>query len=62
MTFNRYGDNFFFDKIKSDEIGAELFGVGELIPDQEWQIIKDLEQCETEKMAIENWSGCLTYQ
>ena len=62
MTFNRYGDNFLIDKIKSDEIGAELFGVGELIPDQEWQIIKDLEQCETEKMAIENWSGCLTYQ
>ena len=36
-----YGDKFLIDMIIQIEIGAELFGINELIPDQEWQIIKD---------------------
>ena len=41
MTYNRSGDDFLIDKIKSGEIGAELVGVGEFVPDQDWQITKD---------------------
>ena len=41
MTYHRCGDDFLINKIKSGEIGAELFGVGEFVPDQDWQITKD---------------------
>ena len=41
MRYNRYGDDFLIDKIQPDEIGEELVNVGELVADEEWQIIKD---------------------
>ena len=40
---NRYGDDFFTDKIQPDELGEELQSVGELAADDEWQIINDSE-------------------
>ena len=43
MRYNRYGDDFLIDKIQPDEIGEELVNVGELIANEEWQIINDSE-------------------
>ena len=43
MRYNRYGDDFLIDKIKPDEVGNELLSVGELVADDEWQIINDSE-------------------
>ena len=40
-TSSVYGDKFLIDMIIQDGTGAELFGINELIPDQEWQIIED---------------------
>ena len=42
MRYNRYGDNFLIDKIRPDELSDdELLIVGELVADDEWQIIND---------------------
>ena len=41
MIYNRYGDDFLIDKIQPDEISEELVSVGELVADDEWQIIND---------------------
>ena len=41
IRYNRYGDDFFIDKIQPEEIGEELVNVGELVADEEWQIIND---------------------
>ena len=43
MRYNRYGDDFLIDKIRPDELGDELLSVGELVLDDEWQIINDCE-------------------
>ena len=43
MRYNRYGDDFLIDKIQPDEIGKVLVSMGELVADDEWQIIKDSE-------------------
>ena len=43
MRYNRYGDDFFIDKIQAEEIGKELVNVGELAANDEWQIINDSE-------------------
>ena len=43
MRYNRYGDDFLIDKIQPDELGEELLSVGELVADDEWQIINDSE-------------------
>ena len=43
LRYNRYGDDFLIDKIRPDELGNELLGVGELVADNEWQIIDDSE-------------------
>ena len=43
MRYNRYGDDFLNDKIHTDEIGEELVNVGELVANEEWQIINDSE-------------------
>ena len=43
MRYNRYGDDFLIDKIRPDEVGNELLSVGELVADDEWQIINDSE-------------------
>ena len=41
MRYNRYGDDFLIDKIQPDELSEELLSVGELVADDEWQIIND---------------------
>ena len=43
MRYNRYGDDFLIDMIRPDELGDELLSVGELVADDEWQIINDRE-------------------
>ena len=43
MRYNRYGDDFLIDKIRPDELSDELLRVGELVADDEWQIINDSE-------------------
>ena len=43
MRYNRYGDDFLIDKIQPDELSGELLCVGELVADDEWQIINDSE-------------------
>ena len=43
MRYNRYGDDFLIDKIQPEEVGEELVSVGELVADDEWQIINDSE-------------------
>ena len=43
MKYNRYGDDFLIDKIQPQEIGEEMVNVGELIANEEWQIINDSE-------------------
>ena len=40
----RYGDDFLIDKIEPDELSGELLNVGELVADDEWQIINDCER------------------
>ena len=43
MRYNRYGDDFLIDKIQPYELGEELLSVGELVADDECQIINDSE-------------------
>ena len=43
MRYKRYGDDFLIDKIQPDEISEELVNMGELVVDEEWQIINDSE-------------------
>ena len=43
MRYNRYGVDFLNDKMQPDEMSAELVSVGELVADDEWQIINDSE-------------------
>ena len=52
MRYNRYGDDFLIDKIQPDEIGEELVSVGELVADDEWQIINDSERYLQEHNSI----------
>ena len=52
MRYNRYGDDFLIDKIQSDEIGEELVNVGELVADEEWQIINDSEHSLQEDYSV----------
>ena len=48
MRYNRYGDDFLIHKIRPDELGDELLSAGELVVDDEWQIINDSEHYPTE--------------
>ena len=41
MRYNRYGDDFLIDKIRPDELGEEMVNVGDLVANEEWQIIND---------------------
>ena len=41
MRYNRYEDDFLIDKIQTDELSEELLSMGELVADDEWQIIND---------------------
>ena len=43
MRYNRYGDDFLIDKIQPDEIGEKLVSAGELVADDEWQVINNSE-------------------
>ena len=43
MRYNRYGDDFLIDKIQPDDLSEELLSVGELVANDEWQIINDSE-------------------
>ena len=52
MSYNRYGDDFLIDKIQPDELGEELVKVGELVADEEWQIINDSEHSLQEDHSI----------
>ena len=44
MRYNRYGDDFLIDKIQPGELSEELLSVGELVADDECQIINDRER------------------
>ena len=52
MRYNRYGDDFLIDKIRPDELGDHLLSVGELVIDDEWQIINDSEYYPKEDYSI----------
>ena len=43
MRYITYGDDFLIDKIQPDELSEELLSVGELVADNEWQIVNDSE-------------------
>ena len=52
MRYNRYGDDFLIDKIKSDEIGQDMVSMGDLVSDKEWQIINDNEHSWQEDYTV----------
>ena len=52
IRYNRYGDGFLIDKIQPDEIGEELVNVGDLVANEEWQIIKDSEHSLQEVYSV----------
>ena len=52
MRYNRYGDDFLIDKIQPEEIGEELENVGELVADEEWQVISDDEHSLQENHSV----------
>ena len=52
LRYNRYGGDFLVDKIKPDEVGAELVSVGDLIANQEWQIADDDESFWQENHSV----------
>ena len=41
MRYNRYGDDFLIDKMKPDEVKADLVRMGDLVSGKEWQINDD---------------------
>ena len=44
MRYNRYGDDFLIDKIRPEELGEGMVNMGDLVADEEWQIINNSEQ------------------
>ena len=50
--YNRYGDDFLIDKIQPEEIGEELVNIGDLVNDEEWQIINDSEHSLQEDYSV----------
>ena len=52
MRYNRIEDDFLIDKIQPEEVGEELVSVGELVADEEWQIINDNEHYLQEGYSI----------
>ena len=52
MRYNRYGGDFLIDKIQPDKVSEELVSVGELVADDEWQIINDSEHFLREDYSI----------
>ena len=51
IRYNRYGDDFLIDKTRPDELSDELLSVGELVADDEWQIINDSEHYTKEEYS-----------
>ena len=43
LRYTGTGDDFLIDKVQPDELSEELLSVGELVADDEWQIINDSE-------------------
>ena len=43
VRYNRYGDDFLIVKIRPEDLGEEMVNVGDLVADEEWQIINDSE-------------------
>ena len=52
MRYNRYGDDFLNDKIQPEEIGKQLVNIGDLVADEEWQIINDSEHSLQEDYSV----------
>ena len=52
MRYNRYGDDFLIDKIQPDEISEKLVNMGELVADEERQIINDSEHSLQEDYSV----------
>ena len=52
MRYNRCGDDFLIDKIKPDEVGADLVIMVDLLQDKEWQIYDDDEYFWQEDYSI----------
>ena len=48
MRYNRYGDDFLIDMIQPDEV----VNVGELVADEDWQIINDSEDSLQEDYSV----------
>ena len=58
MGCNRYGDDFLFDKIRPDEIGADLVIMSDLASEKEWKIINDSEHTSDRRIIVcqkEKW-------
>ena len=41
MRYNRYGDDFLIERTQPEEVGEEMVNVGDLVADEELQIIND---------------------
>ena len=52
MRYNRYGDDFLIDKIKSDEIGADMVSMSNFVSDKDWPIINNNENSWQEDHAV----------
>ena len=52
MRCNMYGYDLLVDKIQPEEIGEEFVNVGELVADEEWQIINDSEHSLHEDYSV----------
>ena len=52
MRYNRYADDFLIDKIQPDELSEDLVNVGELVADEEWQIINNSENSLQEDYSV----------
>ena len=48
MRYNRYGDGFLSNKIQPGELGEEMVNMTDLVADEEWQIINDIEHSRQE--------------
>ena len=52
MRCNRYGDDFLIDKIQPEEIGEDSVNIGDLVADEERQIIYDSEHSFQEDYSV----------
>ena len=52
IRYIRYGDDFLVDRKQPDGIGEELVNVGDLVADEEWQIINGSEHSLQEDYSV----------